>query len=78
MFHHVHIRKLTAESVALHRFCADASDLGLRPGQWPTVLVLEGYPYPIRHELALVATSIDGTRTYASRNDALRVRIFND
>lgn len=72
----IHLRSLTAESVSLHHFCAEASDLGWAPGHWPTNITLRGYPVPI--ELTLQARSADGTHTYASGHGAVRLRVFND
>lgn len=63
-----------------HKFCTEASDLGLRPGEWPQTLhapdLGNGLPLTLDH-----AEEKDGDLLWIDYRQSLgiiRLRVFND
>lgn len=58
----------------LHSFSADASDLGWRPGFWPTKVettIGNGLPF-------LLWSATEDVRIYRQANGIIVLRVFND
>lgn len=72
---HVAFNALTRDSSVNHRFSCDASDLGLKPGQWPMRIALHGCPYGCQ-TLPCTEADLEGTHTYS--DGTITVRIYND
>ena len=66
--------QFTASNMAL-RYTAEASDLGLRPGEWP-----ERIRTDLGNGRPLVAYGVrsDGTHVYRQAGAPLEVFVFND
>ena len=63
---------LTRESSKYEFWCTDASDLGLRPGQFPREVQIG------EHRLPLKEVQFDGTHLYRNGDANVALRIFND
>lgn len=63
-----------------HRFVAEASELGLRPGEWPERIATDvGNRLPfVRRSKKLDAEGDLMWVTYAQANGCLVLRVFND
>lgn len=72
--------------VALYTHCCEASDLGLRAGQWPEVIACDpkfGNGCPLVRADAEWRTDSDGDRELLAMNyrqvaGVMRLRVFND
>jgi len=87
----VELRRRAAKSAPFHivasqlmwiggyRFCADASDLGLAPGVWPTIITTDfGNGQPLLFEREVMEGEERRAMVYAQRSGLIEVIIFND
>jgi hypothetical protein len=83
MVHNIASNVLTRDSSVLQHFSVEASDIHLRPGQWPEAIVSVGTLPHTRGELADVVFDLyrvesDGTHRYHQRGGEAVLRVFND
>jgi len=65
--------------VSDNRLATEASELGLKPGQWPTELYLVGDSEPTRFARVAQLHSADEVIGYEYRSDGgLLLTVFND
>lgn len=87
----VELRRRAAKSAPFHivasqitwtgeyRGCADASDLGLAPGVWPTIMTTDcGNGEPLLFEREYVEGKERRVMIYAQRSGFIEVAVFND
>lgn len=62
-----------------HRFCAEAREIGLRPGEWPEILPTEiGNKLPFLRRTKRVRDGDLLWVTYEQANGCVSLRVFND
>jgi len=74
------ITNKNASEMECHRWATEASDIGLRPGQWPTQIETtlgNGLPFIAQHAEHAPDGELIAVR-YLQANGCIQIRIFND